>query len=159
MGSNQVDHLLKRYNNKILVNLINIKVCLNISNVGRWDFTCVNTVKDTFLFECAKESGKAAIGGEKRKDRTYEKLLRNYIFVPIAVETFGSWGPRGLKFVKEIGRKIQEKTGNKKATSHIIQAISMTVQRGNATSIMGTLGPLRKLEDFFDIISPREEES
>jgi hypothetical protein len=24
---------------------------------------------------------------------------------------------------------------------------------------MGTLGPLRKLEDFFDVISPREEES
>ena len=69
------------------------------------------------------------------------------------------WNLRGLKFVKEIGRKIQEKTGNKNATSHIIQAISMTVQRGNATSIMGTLGPLRKLEDFFDVISPREEES
>ena len=64
-----------------------------------------------------------------------------------------------IKFVKEIGRKIQEKTGNKNATSHIIQAISMTVQRGNAASIMGTLGPLRKLEDFFDVITPREEES
>ena len=37
--------------------------------------------------------------------------------------------------------------------------LSMTVQTGNATSIMGTLGPLRKLEDFFDVISPREEES
>ena len=61
----------------------------------------------------------------------------------------GSWGPRGLKFAKEIGRKIQEKTGNKNATSHIIQAILMTVQRGNAISIMDTLGPLRKLEDFF----------
>ena len=63
------------------------------------------------------------------------------------MDTFGSWGPRGLKFVKEIGRKIQEKTGNKNATSHIIQAISMTVQGGNATtatSIMGTLEPLRK---------------
>ena len=35
----------------------------------------------------------------------------------------------------------------------------LTVQRGNATNIMGTLGPLRKLEDFFDIISPREEKS
>ena len=56
-----------------------------------------------------------------------------------------------------IVKKIQENTGNKNATSHIIQAISMTVQRGNAISIMGTLGPLRKLEDFFDIISPREE--
>ena len=79
------------------------------------------------------------------------------IFIPIVVETFGLLGPRGLKFVKEIGRKIQEKTGNKNATSHIIQAISMTVQRGNIT--MGTLGPLRKLEDFFDMISTREEES
>ena len=34
--------------------------------------------------------------------------------VSIAVETFGSWGPTGLKFIKEIGRKIREKTGNKK---------------------------------------------
>ena len=72
---------------------------------------------------------------------------------------FGSWGPRGLKFIKEIGKDIEEKTGNKKATSHIIQAISMTVQKGNATSIMDTLRPLTKLEDFFDIISPQEEKS
>ena len=35
----------------------------------------------------------------------------------------------------------------------------MTVQGGKASSIMDTLGPLRKLEDFFDVISPREEES
>ena len=40
-----------------------------------------------------------------------------------------------------------------------IQAISMTVQKGNATSKMGTLRPLRKLGDFFDVISPREEKS
>ena len=51
------------------------------------------------------------------------------------LKTFGSWGPRDLKFVKEIGRKIQEKTGNKNATSHIIHTISMTVKRGNTTSI------------------------
>ena len=37
-----------------------------------------NTLQDTFLFECTKEAGKAAIGGEKRKDLTYEKLLRNF---------------------------------------------------------------------------------
>ena len=35
----------------------------------------------------------------------------------------------------------------------------MTVQRGNTASIMDTLEPLRKLEDFFDIISPKEEKS
>ena len=54
---------------------------------------------------------------------------------------------------------LKEKTGNENATSLIIQAISMTVKRGNATSIMGTLGPLIKLEDNFDIISPRGEKS
>ena len=47
----------------------------------------------------------------------------------------------------------------KNATSHTIQAISMTVKRRNAARIMVTLGPLRKLEDFFDVISPREEKS
>ena len=55
--------------------------------------------------------------------------------------------------------ELIEKTGNKDATGHIIQAISMTVQRGNTTSIMGPLGPLRNLEDFFDVISLREEKS
>ena len=28
---------------------------------------------DTFLFECSKEVGKGAIGGEKRKNVTFEK--------------------------------------------------------------------------------------
>jgi hypothetical protein len=35
----------------------------------------------------------------------------------------------------------------------------MTVQRGNPGSIMGTLEPLRKLEDFFDVTSKGEEKS
>ena len=53
--------------------------------------------------------GKRAIGDEKRKHDTNEKLLRNYIFDPIAVEKFGLRGPTGLKFIKEIRRKIKEK--------------------------------------------------
>ena len=81
--------------------------------------------------------------------------MKNCIFAQIAVETFGSWGPIGYKFIKDVGKKIQEKTGNKNATSHILQAISMSVQRGNAHSIMGTLGPQRKLEEYFGIYLPR----
>ena len=40
-----------------------------------------------------------------------------YILVSIAVESFGLWGPRELKFIREMGRKIKEETGNKYATS------------------------------------------
>jgi hypothetical protein len=36
--------------------------------------------------------------------------------VPIAVKTFVSWGPLGLNFIKEIGRKIKENTRDKNAT-------------------------------------------
>jgi hypothetical protein len=49
----------------------------------------------------------------------YEEPLKDYIFVPVAVETFGSGEPIGLNFNKDIGRKIREKTGKKNATSHI----------------------------------------
>ena len=72
--------------------------------------------------------------------------MKDYIFVPVAVETFGSRGPIGLNFIKYIGRKIREKTGQKIATCHIIQAISMRIQRGN--------GPQQKLEEYFDILMP-----
>ena len=41
-------------------------------------------------------------------------LETTYIFVPITVETFGSWGATGLKFISEIGRNIEEKRGNNK---------------------------------------------
>ena len=84
--------------------------------------------------------------------------MNNYHFIPIAIETFGAWGQEGLKFVKEIGKKITQKTNDKEATNHIIQALSMAVQRGNAASIMGTLGPQRKLDDYFDIIVQRQSD-
>ncbi len=31
--------------------------------------------------------------------------------VPIAIETFGAWGPEGAKLIKTIGEKIQNLTG------------------------------------------------
>ena len=42
------------------------------------------------------------------------------------------------------------------ATHDIIQAISMYIPRGNAASIMGILGPQRKLDECYDIIVPKQ---
>jgi len=63
---------------------------------------------------------------------TYTKKLPimahfDYHFVPIAVETFGTWGSIGHKFITDIGRTIAEITKNPKSTSFIFQAISMAV--------------------------------
>ena len=69
-------------------------------------------------------------------------LRDDYHFVPIAVETFGSWGPIGHKFITDIGRTIAGITKNPKSTSFIFQAISMAVQRGNVQCVQGAYGEL-----------------
>ena len=55
---------------------------------------------------------------------------------------------------KEIGKKIQENTGEKRATEYLIQSLSMTLQRGNAASILGTVGPTSKLDEIYDLVTP-----
>ena len=119
-----------------------------------WDFTCIDTICDSYVLDSAREAGKAAKIAESKKNNKYKDLENNYHFIPLAVETFGSWGPEGLKFVKEVGEKIQENTGEKHATSFLMQALSMSIQRGNASSVMGTVGTTSKLDEIYDLITP-----
>ena len=81
-------------------------------------------------------------------------MEKNYLFKPIAIETFGSFGPKRLKFVKEMGKMIQESTGEKRSTAFLIQSLFMSVQRSNASSIMGTVGQTRKLDEIYDLVTP-----
>ena len=69
--------------------------------------------------------------------------------VPIAVETFGAWGPEGANFIKTIGKKIQDLTCEKRSTFFLFQSVSMAVQRGDAASILWTLKSGEKLEEIF----------
>ena len=68
---------------------------------------------------------------------------------PIAVETFGAWGPEGARLIKSIGKKIQDHTGEKRSTFFLFQSISMAIQHGNAASILGTVKPGKKLDEIY----------
>ena len=83
-------------------------------------------------------------------------LRDDYHFVPIAVETFGSWGPIGHKFITDIGRTIAGITKNPKSTSFIFQAISMAVQQGNVQCVQGAYGEpaFEELDEIFYIVKP-----
>ena len=72
----------------------------------------IKTDKPRYAYT-AKKAGKSAIGDEKRKDVSYVKLIRNYIFVPIVVETF-------QVYWKEIGKMIKEKTGSKNSSKQFL---------------------------------------
>ena len=55
--------------------------------------------------------------------------------------------PEGLKLIKTIGAKMKEATGERKSTFFLTQSISMAIQRGNASCVLGTVPHSEGLED------------
>ena len=93
--------------------------------------------------------------GKKREYSSmhYKDLSNNYCFVPVGVESFGSWGTEGRKLVKAIGRKVMEVTGEKRSTFFLFQRISMAIQRGNASMVIGTVPRSEGLNEIFEFIT------
>ena len=63
----------------------------------------------------------------------------------------GSWAPISLKFVKNLGSRITEATGEKRAKSFLFQSLSMNLHRGNGLYVMGTVAQHRKLEEIYNL--------
>ena len=114
-----------------------------------WDYTCRDTLAPSHIAGTSSESGKAALEAETIKMNLYSDLVREYDMVPVAMETFGSWGPSGLKFLKDIGARIALATGEKKSSYYLFQAISMACQRGNIISVLGTTPDTKKLDEIY----------
>ena len=54
-----------------------------------------------------------------------------------------------LDFIRDIGRRIKESTGEKQATSYLIQAIGIAIQRGNCQCILDTVKDSRKMDEVY----------
>ena len=110
-----------------------------------WDYTCPDTLAISHVKKStSKEADKAASLAEDKKFRKYRHLNNDYYVVPVAIETLGSYGPSALDFIKDVGRRIKESTGEKRATSYLMQAIGIAIQRGNSQCILGTVKDSRK---------------
>ena len=114
-----------------------------------WDVNVVDTLASSHIKETSKLSGAAAEKAEKLKFAKYDEIQKSYYMIPIAIETFGAWGNEGLCFIKSVGQKIKNLTGNKRSTFFLFQSISMAIQRGNAASILGTVKPGKKLDKIY----------
>ena len=114
-----------------------------------WDFTCPDTFALSHLSGTAREASHAATKAEKSKNDKYAHIVSTNFFIPIAIETMGSWGPEGIKFVRDLGKKISIITHDQQSTSHLMQRISIAIQQGNALSVMGTPSSQAKLEEIY----------
>ena len=113
------------------------------------DIFLKNNSLPSHISSTSKEAGKAAEQAEAAKLTTYSNLINNYTVIPVAMETLGSWGSLGKKFITEIGSRIADATGEKRSTYFLFQAISMAAQRGNVASILGTSPNTKKLDEIY----------
>jgi hypothetical protein len=88
-----------------------------------WDFTCPDTLAPFYLDQSSLATGSAASLAKSRKRSKFAELssLGNYIFVPIAIETLGAWGPCTLEICAELGGE-DRKTHGRSSSDRIPQA-------------------------------------
>ena len=63
--------------------------------------------------------------------------------------TIDNFRPHALDFIKDIGHRIVESTGEKRSTSYFMQTIGMAIQRGNSSCIQETIVDSRKLDEVY----------
>ena len=104
-----------------------------------WDATCVDTFCHSVKQKAAQEAGGAATHAEKEKVKKYAHLDHAYIFQPIAFETSGTIGYDSMCFLRDLGRRLRSHTGEVNSFVYLLQRLSVAIQVGNSTSVMGSL--------------------
>ena len=104
-----------------------------------WDFTCVDTLAPTYRSIATNDVGSIASDAEQQKMTQYSSLAANFLFIPIACETLGGWGPEATRFITALGKRLRSETCEPRAAEFLRQRLSMAVQRGNATSIFDSI--------------------
>ena len=72
--------------------------------------------------------------------------------MPVAIETFGSWGTSAKKLIQDVGKKLCEVTKEERSTTYLKQRISVAIQKGNAAAILGTIPSEESLDDIYYLI-------
>ena len=95
----------------------------------------MDTFAPSIVSSSASEAGAAAAAAEARKLQRYADISKSYHFVPVAVETAGTLGQAGTAFLRELGHRLMQETGDKRELGWLIQRISVAVMRGDSASI------------------------
>ena len=105
-----------------------------------WDATCCDIFAASHIGAAGSEPGAVAAKAEDNKVSKYCHLDTCYQFVPVAVETCVTFGPQTGEFFRELGQLVRRATLEPNAYEYLVQKFSVAVQRGNAASVLGSLG-------------------
>ena len=116
-----------------------------------WDVTVHNTYAQSYLPQASRQVGAVARRAEGEKRRLYQPLMDRFMFVPFVLETSGVWGEEAREFVKQIGRRITQVTGEQRATSFLYQRISIEATRGTSIILLEGLPSGDHLDELFEL--------
>ena len=105
-----------------------------------WDATCTDTFAASHLTLAAREARAVAALAEERKRAKYLDLAQTHHFVAVVVETTGAMGTDALDFFADVGSRVRAVSNEAQSRSFILQQVSVALQRGNAASVLGTIG-------------------
>ena len=94
-----------------------------------WDATCPDTFAPSHLPSATREARGSGAA-----------LNQCHIFTPVAIETAGPFGPETVSFLRDLGCRLKQVTGEVKSFSYLRQHLSIAVQRGNVAAVMRTIG-------------------
>lgn len=117
-----------------------------------WDVTCVDTLAASYLNATSKKAGSAAERACKHKHDHYTQIKSsNFLFTGLAFETLGPWCNETKLFIDTVGKMLIEESGDIRAKNFLCNRISLAIQQGNATSILGTRPSDNKFEEIYNL--------
>ena len=66
----------------------------------------------------------------------------------MAIETTGVFGPRTTGFLKELGHRLRQVSGEANSFAYLTQRLSVAVQQGNAAAVLGAMKVDSEDEEF-----------
>ena len=107
-----------------------------------FDFTVALPHAEAVRGQAAVRRGHAAEHAEQGKITMYEEACveQGFLFIPLAVETYGGWGAMAQETFKSLSHMISHRSGNLKSESDelrwMYQRHSVALQRDNARMIL-----------------------
>lgn len=126
-----VDYFIFKFIKKSYISII----ACNCGKLLVHDFTCVNTVSRSHLELTSKTAG-----SELKEYSTFEN---DYIFYPIAIETWGFCSYHSK--IKNLVILKRDESEN----IFLIQKLSIAIQRENASYILGTIPNNKHQDEIF----------
>jgi len=103
-----------------------------------WDVTVIDTLAESYSATASATPGGVAELAAERKLEKYSCLPNSYDFQPLAFETLGPINSTAISFISELGRRIEQVTGDRRETVYFFQRLSVAVQRFNAVAFNGS---------------------